>query len=163
MKIINIGGAINSGKSTISKLLVKRIKDSFFIEVDDLISDEECKQFSNFSQQINAKLEILYSKIEIYKNKYSYIIFAYPMTDEMFFRIKNIISHGEFVIITLNPSLEKCLINRGRELNDWERNRIKEMYKQGFNSFSKSNFIINNENETPIESTNRILKLINLI
>ena len=41
MKIININGPINSGKSTVSKLLAEQIPNALFIEVDDLLSDEE--------------------------------------------------------------------------------------------------------------------------
>lgn len=41
MLIININGAINSGKSTVSKILAQHLKSSRFVEVDDLLSDEE--------------------------------------------------------------------------------------------------------------------------
>ena len=41
MKIININGPINSGKTTVSKLLAEQMSDALFIEVDDLLSDEE--------------------------------------------------------------------------------------------------------------------------
>jgi hypothetical protein len=43
MLIININGPINSGKTTVSKLLSKQLLISFFIEVDDLLSDGEQK------------------------------------------------------------------------------------------------------------------------
>ena len=41
MRIININGPINAGKTTISKLLSACLLQSLFIEVDDLLSDEE--------------------------------------------------------------------------------------------------------------------------
>ena len=40
MLILNINGPINSGKSTVSKILVQQLKSARFIEVDDLLSDE---------------------------------------------------------------------------------------------------------------------------
>ena len=46
MKILNINGPINSGKTTISKLLQKKLPKSFFIEVDELLSDDEQKKLS---------------------------------------------------------------------------------------------------------------------
>ena len=63
-----------------------------------------------------------------------------------------------FINITLAPSLEECLKNRGeRELDDWERNRIKEMYEEGYQNRPYSDFIINNDNQTP-EETAEIIK-----
>lgn len=41
MLILNINGPINSGKSTVSKILVQQLKSACFIEVDDLLSDGE--------------------------------------------------------------------------------------------------------------------------
>ena len=44
MLILNINGPINSGKSTVSKLLVQMLPHAVFIEVDDLVSDDEEKK-----------------------------------------------------------------------------------------------------------------------
>ena len=41
MKIININGPINAGKTTICKLLQEKLSQSLFIEVDDLLLDDE--------------------------------------------------------------------------------------------------------------------------
>ena len=41
MLILNINGPMNSGKSTVSKILVNMLPKATFIEVDDLMSDEE--------------------------------------------------------------------------------------------------------------------------
>lgn len=41
MLILNINGPINSGKSTVSKILVQQLKSACFIEVDDLLLDGE--------------------------------------------------------------------------------------------------------------------------
>ena len=63
-----------------------------------------------------------------------------------------------FINITLAPSLETCLQNRGtRELDDWERNRIREMYEEGYQDRPYSDFIINNDNQTP-HQTAEIIK-----
>ena len=44
MRIININGPINSGKTTVSKLLQEKLPDCLFVEVDELLSDEEQKE-----------------------------------------------------------------------------------------------------------------------
>lgn len=50
MKIVNIGGAINSGKSTVAGILTEKLKNAVFIEVDDLLSDEEAALFPTFGR-----------------------------------------------------------------------------------------------------------------
>ena len=52
MKIVNIGGAINSGKSTVAGILTEKLKNAVFIEVDDLLSDEEAALFPDFPARI---------------------------------------------------------------------------------------------------------------
>lgn len=41
MLILNINDPINSGKTTVSKILVNLLSKAVFIEVDELMSDEE--------------------------------------------------------------------------------------------------------------------------
>ncbi|GHS99835.1 hypothetical protein FACS189421_11010 [Bacteroidia bacterium] len=51
MKIINIGGAINAGKSTVSKLLVQHLPGAVFIEVDDLLTMDEYRAVWWFARE----------------------------------------------------------------------------------------------------------------
>ena len=41
MLILNINGPINSGKTTVSKILSEQLENTLFIEVDDLLGDDE--------------------------------------------------------------------------------------------------------------------------
>lgn len=156
MKIINIGGPINSGKTTISKLLATKLPDSVFIEVDELMSDEDISEMPIFIDRIHERLRRLYVAIEkhIIENKLDYVIFAYPMYTNTFDNVSKITNgKSEFITITLNPAMKKCQTNRGtRDLTDWEVNRIKEMYNEGVNSFEKSDLIIDNTNQKPEET-----------
>lgn len=157
MKIINIGGPINSGKTTISKILVTRLPNSVFIEIDELTPDEEKEECLGWIENLRR----FYITLEkhIIENKFDYVIFAYPMYHETYNRIIEIITDkSEFVIVTLNPDMKKCQINRGtRDLTDWEVNRIKEMYNEGVNSFEKSDLIIDNTNQKPVETVKTIM------
>lgn len=161
MIIININGVINSGKSTLSKILAKKLPNSIFIEVDDLTEENE---FSDFKIRINERLNRLYEKLKllIYDSKYDYIIFAYPVNNKSYQQIYEIANNkAKFIVATLNPHIDVCLTNRGtRELNDWEKNRIHEMYNEGYNSFSKSDIIIDNTNQTPEQTVSTIISYI---
>lgn len=164
MKIINIGGAINAGKSTVSKIVARNLEKTVFIEVDDLLSDDEDAKLADFGQRINARLDRLYLLLEQYTDSkvYEHILFAYPMTEKSLDRIKKIASgKSEVLVITLNPPLEKCLSNRGeRQLNAWEANRIKEMYAQGFNCFCGSDLILDNGNDSAEETAQKVISFI---
>jgi len=161
MIILNINGPINSGKSTVSKILAQKLPKSIFVEVDDLATDSE---FPDFTTRINERLHRLYAELEllISDNKYDYVIFAYPICEESYKRVCEIVSgKAKFIVVTLNPQMDICLTNRGtRELNEWEKNRIRQMYDNGFNSFSKSDIITDNTNQTPEQTAlNIILKV----
>ena len=60
------------------------LPDSVFIEVDDLLSDEEEKDFPSFEERILERLNRLYRLLAKYLQGHAphYIIFAYPMGDK---------------------------------------------------------------------------------
>ena len=162
MLILNINGPINSGKTTVSKILVNLLPKATFIEVDELMSDEEQESlglslkegWAERKRRLNEKLLVLKEGKE-----FETVIFAYPIAEESYQKWANLADERTlFLNITLAPGLEECLKNRGtRELDDWERNRIRQMYEEGYQKRSYSDFIINNENQTP-EETAEIIK-----
>ena len=162
MRIININGPINSGKSTISKLLVKALPQALFIEVDDLLSDEEQESLGlSLQQGWQERTNRLNTKIlqEKAKQQYQNIIFAYPITAKTYAEWKQWADENtRFINITLSPKLEVCLQNRGkRELEESERNRIKEMYQQGYANPDFADLIIDNSTQTPEQTLQQIL------
>lgn len=105
-------------------------------------------------KRLNQKLQTLKQS-----RTYETVIFAYPIAEESYQKWSALADENtRFLNITLAPSLEECLKNRGtRELDDWERNRIRQMYEEGYQNRSYSDFIINNDNQTP-EETAEIIK-----
>ena len=162
MLILNINGPMNSGKSTVSKILVNMLTNATFIEVDELMSDQKQEQLGlslkegwvERTKRLNKKL------LSLKQSKaFETIIFAYPIADNTYQDWKAMADNQtHFLNITLAPSLEECLKNRGtRELNDWERNRIRQMYEEGYQNRPYSDFIINNDHQTP-KQTAEIIK-----
>ncbi len=161
MLIININGPINSGKTTICRLLEKRLPASLFIEVDDLLSDTEQDDLClDFMGGIKERLNRLDAKIKEEKKskKYRIILFAYPMEVNNYARWKRYEDqYTRFINITLSPRQEVCLTNRGhRELTLWEIQRIKQMYQEGYQCPQQSDFLIDNSDETAEQSVLRI-------
>lgn len=162
MLILNINGPINAGKSTVSKILVNMLSRATFIEVDDLMSEaEQEKRGMSLQQGWRERHKRLNQKLQTLKQSRTYetVVFAYPIADNTYQDWKALEDNQtHFLNITLAPSLAECLKNRGtRVLNDWEKNRIREMYKEGHQNRSYSDFIINNDNQTP-EETAEIIK-----
>lgn len=162
MRIININGPINSGKSTISKLLKEKLPQCLFIEVDDLLSDEEQEKLNlkleeGWAERTN-RLNKIITREKIAK-RYENIVFAYPMTDKTYHEWKSWENENtKFINITLAPKLDICIQNRGtRELTQQEQERIKQMYKEGYHCSKFADLIIDNSNQTPNDTLQSIL------
>ena len=162
MQIININGPINSGKTTISRMLEQELDKALFVEVDDLLSDEEeeklgltmeqgWKERTDRLAQIIAKEKLL--------ARYENIIFAYPIADNTYQEWKSFEDENtKFINITLAPALEVCIQNRGkRVLSKAEIKRIEEMYKEGYHNRPYANLIIDNTYQSIEETLNEIM------
>lgn len=165
MQIININGPINSGKSTISKLLEKELPNALFIEVDDLLSDEEqeklgLKMEQGWQERTNRLAKIV--NAEKQNKAYDNIVFAYPISENLYNEWKLWQDENtKFINITIAPKLEVCLTNRGtRELEEAEKHRIFQMYEEGYHNRAYSDLIIDNSVQTPSETLDTILKFL---
>jgi len=168
MRIININGPINSGKSTVSKLLKEKLPNCFFIEVDDLLADEEQEKLNLSREEGWAERRKRLAQIiarEKTTQRYENIIFAYPMTDKIYHQWKSWEDENtKFISITLAPDIEICLQNRGtRELSEAEKSRIKQMYKEGYHCSEFADLIIDNSKQKPEETTESIMDYLNKI
>ena len=165
MLVININGPINAGKSTVCKMLAKRLPNCLFVEVDELLSDEEQDALNlDFMGGIKERLHRLDQLIETEKKRqiYQVILFAYPMEENNYRLWKKFEDdQTQFINITLSPSLPACLTNRGnRELTAWEQGRIQQMYQENYHCPQGSDLIIDNTNQTPDQTVEEIIKFL---
>ena len=157
--IIIINGSINSGKTTVAKILWKKILNTAFIDVDKL---REFVDWMPGERAFPLSIEnAVLVMMNFVKNNLN-VIFTYPLSEKNYVYIMNELKdiHIKIYTFTLNPSLNNVLTNRGtRKLTEEEINRIKHHYKVGINkpSFGK---IINNTNQTPEETANEIITFI---
>ena len=162
MILLNIKGPINAGKTTVSRILEKKLPDSLFIEVDDLLSEDEAKQLGlsmreAWRESVN-RLERLILK-EKAEKRYEIVFFAYPIGRDYYDRWKGYEDENtRFVNVTLSPSLENSLTNRGkRDLTAWEHDRILQMYEEGCHHPEFSDLIIHNDDQTPEQTAQVVL------
>jgi len=156
--IIFINGSINSGKSTISKLLQKNLEKAAVIEIDSLRAFIE---WMPIEQAIPINLQNAVSIIKNFISQNLNVIIPCPLSKENHdYFVKNL-EGNQLIFITLSPKLDTVLKNRGnRKLSKWEVNRIKYHYQIGINNpeFGK---IIDNSDQTPKETVEIIKDYIN--
>lgn len=165
MNIININGPINAGKTTMSLILREMLDNCLFIEVDDLLSDNEQEKLHlSVKQGWAERVSRLASLVEQHKLSHTYqnIIFAYPMTDKLYHRWKSWEdAQTKFINITLAPKLDVCLKNRGtRILSEAEKTRIKQMYFEGYHCSKFADLILDNSLQTPQQTAQIIAEFI---
>lgn len=157
--IIFINGSINSGKSTVSKLLSKKIGNCAILEIDELRNFIE---WMPLEQSIPLNWENAFLLIRNFvKNKINVIV-PYPISQKNYERIINSLNDfkNDIYFFTLNPSLDIVSQNRGeRNLDEWERERIKYHYGIGINNPTFGE-VIDNSKQTPEETVEEILEKI---
>lgn len=157
--IIFINGSINSGKSTVSKLLQKKLGNTALIEIDSL---REFIEWMPLEKTVPLNLKNTVSLINNYVVEGLNVIVPYPLSEKNYEYLKSNINlkNQQLIAITLAPKLKIALQNRGdRKLTDWEKERIKHHYKIGINTptFGK---IIDNSNLSIKETIVKILEII---
>ncbi len=151
--IIFINGSINSGKSTISKLLQKELGKTAVVEIDSLRAFIE---WMPLEQAIPINLQNAASVIENFANQQLNVIVPYPLSKESHDYFLRELKDYQLIFLTLAPKLDIILNNRGnRELSKWEINRIKHHYQIGIHN-PEFGTIIDNSNQTPEETLESI-------
>lgn len=154
--IIFINGSINSGKSTVSKILAKKLGNTAILEIDEL---RNFIPWMSLEESIPINLENACLLIRNFVKNNINVVVSYPLSQKNYLfiseRLKDL--EDEVHFFTLNPSLGVVLNNRGgRDLSDWEIDRIKYHYQTGINNpiFGK---IIDNSKEKPEETAEKII------
>jgi guanylate kinase len=155
--IIFINGSINSGKTTVSKLLAEKLAKPAFVEIDNL---GEFIEWMPIDEAVPINLENAVSVIKNLARRGFNIVAPYPISQEDYnYMMKNLEEFKDDInVFTLSPKLEKALTNRGnRELHEWEKGRIEHHYSIGIHNPSFG-VIIDNTELSSQETVELILK-----
>lgn len=154
--IIFLNGSINSGKTTIGKLLQNKLPNTALLEIDTL---RDMVSWMPLEKSIPLNLQNSISLIKNFVSQDLNVIVSYPISQNNYdFFMRELVNINTPIhFFTLSPSLETILENRGeRELNDWEIERIKYHYEIGINN-PAFGIVIDNTAQTPDETCSGIL------
>lgn len=155
--IIFLNGSINSGKSTVAKLLVEKVPNAAIVEIDTL---RDMIPWMPIDQAVPVNLENAVAVIRNFTKHDISCIIPYPLSEKNHAYLADALSDLKTPIhyFTLAPSIEVALSNRGeRKLDDSERERIKHHYTIGIHTPSFGT-IIDNSGQAPKETAQEILK-----
>lgn len=155
--IIFLNGSINAGKTTVAKILAKKLSNTALVEIDAL---REMIDWMPIDEAVPINLENAISVIKNFSKRNLNVIVPYPLSQDNYDYVVNELKdvNTKIYFFTLAPKIEKALENRGiRKLNDSERERIKHHYNVGINNPSFG-IIIDNTNQIPEETVGEILK-----
>ncbi|MET1534233.1 shikimate kinase [Burkholderia sola] len=143
LTIIHLNGPINSGKTTIGRALARVLPDARFIDGDDHDAPEDAP----FDVQWAIALERLVTQIAQARERH--VVIAYPIGGAEFERLRAAcdVRDARLFVVTLAPPEAVAASNRGtRALTDWERQRITQMYREGYASRAFSDCVIDTSN-----------------
>jgi cytidylate kinase len=154
--LIFISGSINSGKTSVSRMLAEHIHAAL-VNVDDL---NDTIPNLNLATDLDKSMDLAIAKINEYAGKGRDVVANYVVRPEDYKRFEHEILARPQIVITLAPRLEVAQGNRGgRVLTDWEVSRVKYHYDTGISS---PNFghIIDNSDMTIEETVDSILEIV---
>ncbi|WP_423761231.1 shikimate kinase [Burkholderia sp. NLJ2] len=139
LTVTHLNGPINSGKTTIGRALAHALSDARFIDGDDHDAPEDAP----FDVQWAIALERLVTQIAQACERH--LVIAYPIGDAEFERLRAACDarDARLFVVTLAPPEAVAASDRGsRALTDWERQRIAEMYREGYAARAFSDCVI---------------------
>jgi hypothetical protein len=139
--------------------LVAKLGNTAHIEVDKLREFVDFMPLTKELIAMNLKNAALVANTFI-ENGLNVVI-SYPLSTENYNLLTGLLSlpKKDIFTFTLNPKLQAVLKNRGgRELDDWEVERIKHYYSIGINSPKFGSIVIDNTDQSPEKTTAEIFK-----
>ena len=157
--IIILNGSINSGKSTVAKILQEKTPHTAYVEVDEL------RRFIDWMDGEKAYPLSVENALLVTKNfvkKDLNVVFTYIIGEDDYKIVQEMLKDvsTNVFIFTFSSDINHTLTNRGsRELTEQELKRIQYHYDIGINNPSFGQ-IIDNTHQTPKETAEIILKAI---
>ena len=154
--IIFLNGSINSGKSTVAKLLAQKLPKSALLEIDALSTMIE---WMPLEERIPLNLENALSLIQNFAKAGLTVIVPYPLSQRNYDYLRERLEDlkAGMRVFTLAPNIENALSDTpDRTLTEWEKGRIKQHYDAGIPNPSFGE-VIDTTQQAPEETVAEIM------
>ncbi|MDO8591974.1 MAG: shikimate kinase [bacterium] len=151
--VIFINGSMNSGKTTVGKLLAKRIGYEFldFDDISEAMADFDLGK--DLPKVIKTGIKQINDLVDDGKNVVAVFVVRRKDYEKLIAEVND-----EIRFVTLAPRLEVAITNRGnRDLSNWHKERVKYHYKTGIAN-PDFGIIIDNSSTTPARTAEIICK-----
>lgn len=153
--VIFLNGSINSGKTTVGKLLASRLGYEF-LDFDDI---SEAMTNFNLKKDLPKVFKIGIGRINDLVNDGKNVVAVFVVRPKDYEKLICEVN-DKIKFVTLAPKLEIAVTNRGtRELSEWHKERVKYHYKTGIAS-PDFGIIIDNSSIKPEETVDKICEQI---
>ena len=155
--LIYINGSINSGKSTVGRLLAANLPRTVHVEIDDLRHFADCLSLSDV---IPYCVEDSVMLTRNWLARGFNVVVTWPISLREYAVFERVAADARVSIhaFTLRPPVEVAVSDRGgRQLSPRERNRIREQYRSSHID-PGIGIVIDNGNQTPEETLEVIRK-----
>lgn len=125
--IVFISGSINSGKSTTSKLIAQKL-GAAWLDVDEIA--HSIPDF-NLKTDLTKVMDRTIEHINLLTKSGKSVVANYVLRSKDYERLRQKLTDKDQHYFTLAPRIEVALSHRGRQLNNWEYQRIKHHYDAG--------------------------------
>ena len=154
--VIFINGSINSGKTTVADILVKKIPNTAHVDIDML---RFFITWMPLDESIPINLENAALVIKNFVEKGLNVVVTYPISQKnyefLMEKLKDL--KDKIYFFTLNPQMQ-TILNRG-VMSDAERERVRYHYKIEINK-PMFGVIIDSTGKTPEQTAQEMLKLL---
>lgn len=141
--IVLISGSMNSGKSTVARILIEKIPRTAHIE-----KLRQYIEWMPIEESIPFNIKNIISLTKNFSEGGLNVLISYPVSSENFRLIEAALkaSNQQIQAFTLAPRLEVVTSNRGeRKLKNWEIEVITKSYEEGIHKPNYGEIIDNSE------------------
>lgn len=126
--VLFLNGSINSGKSTVARILAQQMSRTALLEIDAL---DDCIQRLPLSESNPINLENAVLLIRNFHRHRFNVVVPYPISKPDWAFIQQELSDIPLYVFLLRPSLSVAVSNRGRMLTQREVERVRQQYTEG--------------------------------
>ena len=153
--LVFISGSINSGKTSTSQALAKRL-GAEVVNVDDL--NDTIPNF-NLATDLDKSMDLAIKTINDLTSRGKDVVANYVVRPKDWERFEKEIATQPQIVVTLAPRLSVAQSQRGsRQLTEWEVARIKHHYDTGIATPSFG-YTIDNSDITIDETVDKIMEI----